>query len=192
MNRLLKKAWTKQCNVKENVTLNGCVIMVVLMHITWDERTGTIPLLSAIFLVMQLPVAVNQKRQTYKERQDGVSRQTCRSSFSPRATRTTQPGTDTAVLIESCAKTHNHAHITLSKVSLFNSLPHTHIITYWKLHCISVKEEAGYWASHKSLSHLKSPTLTHLSVTGVAATELLRVAQRLSHTGLFYISTDLS
>lgn len=125
-----------------------------------------------------------QKKDRHKEwdRQNGVSLPTCRSSFSPRATRTTHLGTDTAVLIEGCAKTHPCTHTTLSKVSLFNSLPLTHIIPHWKLHCISVKEEAGYWASHKSLSHLKSPTLTHLSVTEVAATELLRVAHAASLT----------
>ncbi len=87
--------------------------------------------------------------------------------------------------------THANTHTTLSKVSLFKSLPLTHIIMHWKLHCVRVKEGAGYWASHKSQSHLKSPSLTHLSVTEVAATELLRAAQ-LSHTDLFYISTDLS
>lgn len=161
--------------------------MVVLMHITWDERTGTIPLLSAIFLVMQLPVAVNQKnRHKKKGRMVLVGRPAGALSLHGLWEQHNQ------ALTQLCSLKVVLKLTTLSKVSLFNSLPHTHIIMYWKLHCISVKEEAGYWASHKSLSHLKSPTLTHLSVTGVAATELLRVAQRLSHTGLFYISTDLS
>lgn len=74
--------------------------------------------------------------------------------------------------VQNLWESYTHSQIS---ISLFNSLlRHHHTL---KLHCINVKKSPGCWAPHKSSSHLKSPTLTHLSVNDVLATELQRAAQ---------------